>query len=333
MAKLGVGVVGLDHWYTVFGVLAEASKGSKTKLVGVADGSRKRLTEIEAAHNPGYVTTDFDKVIADPEIQLICSLSNTRDSVKVVKAALSAGKHVASVKPMAMNLRQADEMIALAERKGCVLWCFDQLGRREAAPLHAALKRGLIGKPVSFHQTAWSGLPRPWQGKVGPSWWIDAEQVPFGAWADHAIYTIDMLTALFEAEVARVCGVIANKRYPKLSVEDYGVGTLEFSNGVMAVLEHTWVGGPYYPSWTKIAGTEGVIHLDRAAFGDKTMLATTKGTKPLKLAGGRRGMLAGVLDCIAKEQVKPSPARESRRNLVVAFAVYQAAKTGRYVTL
>ena len=334
MAKLGIAVVGLDHWYTAFAVLAEASKGRRLKLVGVSDPSRERLEEVKRSHSAGYVTTNSRKVIADPEVQLVCSLGNTRDNVKVVRAALAAGKHVACVKPMAMNLRQADEMIASAESRGCVLWSFDQLGRMRAAALRAIIKRGLIGQPISFHQTAWSGLPLPWPGRTGPSWWIDAKFVPFGAWADHAIYTIGMLRALFDAEVVRVHGEIANKRYPKLSVEDYGVGTLEFSNGVVAVLEHTWTGGPYYPSWTKIAGTHGVIHTESAAFGDKTMLVTAKGAKPLKLGGARGGgMLAPVLDFIAKGQANPSPARESRTNLAATFAVYRAAKTGRYVTL
>src|SRR4030065_198188 len=41
--RLGIGVVGFDHWYTVFGVLDEASKGSGLKLVAVADSSRRRL--------------------------------------------------------------------------------------------------------------------------------------------------------------------------------------------------------------------------------------------------------------------------------------------------
>lgn len=333
MVKLGIGVVGLDHWYTAFGVLTEASRGSKFKLVGVADKSRRRLAEIEAVYSPNYITTELEKVVSDPKIQLICTLSNSYDNVKLVKAALSAGKHVACVKPMAMKLKQADEMIEIAEREGRVLWCFDQLGRREAAALQTVLQRGLIGKPVSFHQVAWSGLPRPWQGKVGPSWWLDAKKVPFGAWADHAIYTIDMLCALFETEVVRVCGEIANKRYPRLAVEDYGIGTLELGNGLVAVLEHTWIGGPYHPLWTKIAGTEGVIHRE-PAMGEKTMLTTPTGTRPLKLAESKKqGILEAVFACIVKAQVNPSPARESRRNLAVAFGFYQSSKTGRYVRL
>ena len=329
--RLGVGVVGLDHWYTVFGVLEEASKGSGLNLVAVADSSRRRLAEIKQEYDPGVLTTDYRKVIDNPDVDVVCSLTNTRDNVKVARAALQAGKHVACVKPMTMTLRQADALIEIAESKGLVLWSFDQLAQAQAASLKPLLARGVIGQPLSFHQVAWSGLPRPWRGKTGPSWWIDEKLAPFGAWADHAIYTIAMLRSLFEAEVETAYGEIANRRHPKMKLEDYGVGTLRFTTGLIALLEHTWTGGPYYPHWTKIVGTKGVIHMDQAVSDGQPMLATSKGIRPVKLKRSSGGMLAPFLALIRDGAAKPSPARDSRTNLAAAFAVYKAAKVGRYV--
>jgi predicted dehydrogenase len=329
--RIGVGLVGMDHWYTALAVLRNVGQGAK--LVAVADRSRKRLDQVAGRHAADYSTTDFDKVIADPNVHLVVSQVNTRDNVAVTRKALRAGKHVACVKPMAMNLRQADSLIELAEEQGCVLWSFDQLGSAAASPrLKSLLKGGAIGQPIAFYQTMWAGLPMPWEGQTGPSWWLDPELVPFGAWADHAIYTIAMLRSLFDAEVELVQAEMGNKRYPKLKLEDYGVATLRFTNGLVAVVEQTWTGGPYYPSWTKIEGNEGVIHMERAAFGDDPVLVTAKGAKPLKLAPRRRGSsLDTVLGLIREGKAKPSPARESRTNLAVALAAYKSAKTGRAV--
>jgi len=329
--RLGVGVIGLDHWYTVFGVLDEASSKSGLRLVAVADSSRKRLAEIEREYAPDVLTTDFRDVLDDPAVDVICSLVNTRDNVKVCRAALNAGKHVACVKPMAMTLRQADALIEIAERKQVVLWCFDQLAQRQATSLKPLLTRGVVGQPISFHQVAWSGLPKPWRDKTGPSWWVDENLVPFGAWADHAIYTIAMLRSLFNAEIERVHGEIANKRYPRMKLEDYGLGMLQFDNGLVAALEHTWTGGPHYPHWTKIVGTKGVVHMDQAVSNGQPVLATPKGIRPVKLKGATGGMLTDFLAQVRKGKTRPSPARDSRANLAAAFAVYKAAKTGRYV--
>jgi predicted dehydrogenase len=327
-------MVGLDHWYTALSVLDEASKRADLRVVGVADRSRKRLSEVAQKHSPGYVTSDPHKLIADPNVELICSQVNTRDNVPIVRAALRAGKHVLSVKPMAMTLRQVDALIQLAEDQGLLLWSFDQLGSARAAQLRSLIKRGAIGQPISFYQTMWAGLPMPWHDRTGPSWWIDPKLVPFGAWADHAIYTIDMLRAVFEDEVVAVQGHMSNQRHPRLKLEDYGVATLRFKSGLVAVVEQTWTGGPYYPHWTKIVGTKGVIHMDQAVNKGAPMLATARGLKPIKSPARRRGgSLGAVLSMIRKGQARPSPARQSRTNLASAFAAYKSSATGCEVKL
>jgi predicted dehydrogenase len=327
-----LGLVGLDHWYTAFAALDAAHNHRSVELVGVADPSRKRLTDVASDYSPSYITTDYSKVIDDPGVDLICSLVPTSENVKVVRAALKAGKHVACVKPMAMTLRQADSVIELAEQSGLVLWSFDHLGRAGSAHLKRALDRGAIGQPFSFHQVMWAGLPSPWRGRTGRSWWTDEKLVPFGAWGDHAIYSIDVLRFIFDAEVESVEGQIANKRHPKLKLEDYGLSLLRLSNGVTAMLEHAWIGGPYHPHWTKICGTKGVIHIERGLGDGGPSLVTHRGLIPIKpvKAGS---FLDPVLALVRRGAANPSPARESRANLAAAFAFYKAARIGRRVAL
>lgn len=332
--KLGIAVVGLDHWYTAFPTAEAAATMRGTRLVAVADRELSRAEEVADRHQPDYVTTDFRRVLSDPNVDLICSLLNTRDNVRLTRRALAAGKHMVCVKPMAMNLRQLDSLIALAEKHKRVLWCFDQLGRQSVHPqVKAAIGRKLIGKPLSFHHLAWAGLPKPWRDSVGASWWIDAKQVPWGAWADHAIYSIDMLRALLKSEVVEVHGEIANRVYRNLSVEDWGVGTLRFANGMVAVLEDAWTADGYWPHWTKIVGTKGVIHMEHAAFGDKVMVANAKGVKlaPAAKPPRRRAFLADPVKLIRAGAAVPSPARDSRINHAICLAVYKAARTGKYV--
>jgi len=331
--KIGVGVVGLEHWYTAFAVLREANEDPRIRLVAIADRSRKRLAEVRETHQADYVATDFAKVIADPNVDLVCSLVNTRDSVAVTRRALEAGKHVACVKPMAMNLRQADGLIELAERRGRVLWSFDQLGRVGVNPqLKSLLKRGGIGLPLTVYHMMEAGLPKSWPDSTDPGWWIDPKLVPFGAWADHAIYTIDMLRGLFDAEVELVHGEMANRRYPRLKMEDWGLAALRFTNGVVAVIEDAWTGEGYWPHWTKIVGTKGAIDMDPAAFKEPVMVATAKGVAPLpSKPRARGGLLSVLIKAVNSGASTPSPARESRKNLAIALAVYKSAKTGEYI--
>jgi len=71
--------------------------------------------------------------------------------------------------------------------------------------------------------------------------------------------------------------------------------------------------------------------MDQAVSDGRPMLATPKGLRPIKPKRPRGGMLAPFLALIRDGAAKPSPARESRTNLAAAFAVYKAAKTGKYV--
>ena len=331
MAKrVGVAVLGLDHWYTALAAVREAEETAGAQLVAVADKSRVRLAQVTQNHKPNYVTQDFRKALADPKVDLVCSLVNTRDNLVVARRALKAGKHVACVKPMAMTLRQIDALIALAEERNLVLWSFDQLGRqRGPRELKSLLRRGGIGEPLTIYQMLSGGLPRAWPNSRNPGWWADPKLTPVGAWADHAIYTIDMLRFLLEAEVEAVHAEIANRRYPRLGVEDYGVATLRFSNGVVAVLEDTW-SSDYTGNWIKIIGTKGMVHMDPRAFGAPAVLATAKGVRRLTPARGMK-LLAEPLKLVRAGGARPSPAWESRRNLAVCFAAYRSAKTGRYV--
>lgn len=335
--RVGLGLIGLDHWYHAFGVLDDVKRRAGAEVVGVADRSRKRLGEVEENYRVGYVTTDYGRVISDPKVDLVCTFVPTGENAAVVGRALRAGKHVASVKPMAMTLGQADGLIELAEEEGRVLCSFDQcgpLGREGTKPgLKALIERGAIGRPLSFHQTLWAGLPMPWRGRTGKSWWLDPKLAPFGAWADHAIYAIDTVRYLFDAEVESVHGEIANKLYPKMRVEDYGLATLRLSNGVVAVVEDTWTGGKYITRWTKIVGTDGVIRIDQAVGGGKPVLINARGVKRLKVGSGHERMLVPILALVRAGRARPSPARESRENLRVALAVYRSAKTRRYVSL
>ncbi len=52
---------------------------------------------------------------------------------------------------------------------------------------------------------------------------------PGGAWIDHSVYQIGLLRWLLDDEVSEVMGRVRRLKYPDLAVEDYGIGTLEFS--------------------------------------------------------------------------------------------------------
>ena len=80
--------------------------------------------------------------------------------------------------------------------------------------------------------------------------------------ADFGTHQIDMLRWMFGAEVTGVSGRLANLLHKVEEVDDYGVATLQFENGVIATVESSWVTHGPGTNALFIQGTAGSITLD-----------------------------------------------------------------------
>ena len=91
------------------------------KLIGVCDLIRERAEKAQAAyHIPKLYETMYD-AFADPEVDIVLNLTRPYEHYGVTKAALEAGKHVYSEKPLAADWDEGRELVALAEQKGLLL--------------------------------------------------------------------------------------------------------------------------------------------------------------------------------------------------------------------
>ncbi|MGW1615822.1 Gfo/Idh/MocA family protein [Streptomyces sp. NPDC002285] len=98
-------------------------------------------------HSIARTTTDVADVLADPDVDSVSVLVDHAQHSDIAAAALHAGKHVLVEKPVALNLRAARDLIALAERKNLVLSVvsqhrYDPLVRR----VRQWVEDGLLGR-------------------------------------------------------------------------------------------------------------------------------------------------------------------------------------------
>lgn len=276
----GIAVVGLEHWYTAFGVLDTAAASEKVSLVGVADPDTTRRAGLADKYGQAVITADYHDLLASSDVALVAICAPTDQAPAIAKAALSAGKHVVSVKPPARTLAELDEVIALAADTGLFYGSFEGMQRLhpKSQRLRALIADGAIGQPVTYHQVGHGGLPSPWPGQPSgaDSWWIRASQVPGGAWLDHAIYAVDLARYIFEGDVdlSTVSGLTDQLIHKSLGMEDYGAALMRLvSRGenaarVTLFIEDTWVaddakGGGAHS--LDIVGTEGILRFDGKA--------------------------------------------------------------------
>src|SRR5262249_36108878 len=151
-----------------------------------------------------------------------------------------AGKQIILGKPMAMSVDEADRMIAAVEAAGVSCIALQGMMRLREAGLKARIDQGEIGDLLLIHQTSRWSIAEDWIGSGTPGWFADPRQVPGGAFIDEGIYWVDLFRWLSGSAAIEVAARTSNLVHKELPVEDWGMATFTFANGVVATLEASW---------------------------------------------------------------------------------------------
>lgn len=88
----------------------------------VCDLDPKRLAKVgNLFPNVSHTTTDYKRVLIDPAVSAVAVATPVNSHYGLARAALEAGKHVLIEKPMTDNVKQAHELVELADKKNLVL--------------------------------------------------------------------------------------------------------------------------------------------------------------------------------------------------------------------
>ncbi|OON82712.1 Gfo/Idh/MocA family protein [Streptomyces tsukubensis] len=261
-APLRIGVIGFDHWYAAIPFARRVAADPAVRLHGLVDRDPRRAAHVAALTGCDRTSTDPGYVLEDPEVDAVACFTSVDQSPGLCVAAARAGKHIVSVKPLAMTLDAADRVVEEVERAGVV---FVPSESRHTSPLARRLsglvRSGRLGELRSGTFAMDSGVPLSWPGSTeGPGWWTDPDRTAGGAWIDHAVYQLDRINALFGSPVAEVTGTTANIAHPGLPVEDYGHAVLTLESGAVVTVEDTWIAPPGTSSTrAHLVGSNGAV--------------------------------------------------------------------------
>jgi len=116
MSKLKVGVIGVgslgQHHARVYSEIKDV------ELVGVADSDPQRAGEI-ASKNKTRAFSDYRELLK--QTQAVSVVVPTSLHYQVAKEVISAGNHLLLEKPITSKIAEAEELVALAEKKSVKL--------------------------------------------------------------------------------------------------------------------------------------------------------------------------------------------------------------------
>jgi len=200
--------------------------------------------------------TDFGRALAECPADVVYVASPVFLHAPQTIAALGAGKHVLSEKPMALNYAEALSMQQAAAASGRTLGVayYRRLYPKVARALQL-IESGAIGRPVFAEATShgWSDFADGLR-----AWIADPKQSGGGPLRDVASHRIDLMNHLFGKPV-RVSGQLSTLVQP-IEVEDNATVLIEYESGVRGVVDVRWHSHVSRDEF-RIRGTEGEIDL------------------------------------------------------------------------
>ncbi len=115
IAMIGVGAISGIYLKNITGMF------KNIQLLGVCDLVRERAEKARDEYQISKLYETMHDAFADPEVDIVLNLTRPYEHFEVTKAALLAGKHVYSEKPLAADWDEGRELVRIAEEKQLML--------------------------------------------------------------------------------------------------------------------------------------------------------------------------------------------------------------------
>lgn len=274
------------------------------------------------------VYPDYREVLGRPDIDVVDITLHAVERAPVVAAALRAGKHVLSQKPLANDLSTARELAALAQTQRVRL-AVNQNGRWAPYLSYArqAVAAGLLGEVqtvqirINWDHSWCTGTP--------------FEEMRHLILFDFGIHWFDFVAQLFSERAAqRVLASVSRAPGQAMKPPMLAQAMVEFDSGLASLVfdGHSRFGPEEN---ILVTGTRGTLRTrGKVVENDRVELHTQDGVSHPKLAGkwfndGFRGAMGELLCAIEEHREPVHSAANNLRTLALTLAACRSADTGQ----
>ncbi len=322
-----IGIMSFAHMHA-YSYAEGLKKLPHVELVGIFDDDLERGREVSATFETTHYTDQAEFLAQPMDAVIICS-ENNRHKEMVLHAA-KAKKHILCEKPIATNIEDAKEMIQVCDDEGVTLQIAYPV--RFSSPiqeLKEMIDHGELGEIVAFRTTN--------RGQNPSGWFIDEEQSGGGAVLDHTVHMVDIMRWYLDEEIIEVSAII-DSYFHDIDIDDAGILTFKFANGVIASHDASWSKFAEYPTWgdaaIEVIGTKKTVKAD--AFGEYFKVFGT-GSKSLEhVSYGSNmdfGLIRDFVDCIETGRKPFITGYDGLKSLEVSLAAYESNELKKVIKL
>lgn len=252
---IGCGRAGMIHARNYNGNLRHA------RLIAICDPSAENLAVAQQELQLDYQYTDYREALNNPAIDAIVVVTPTQFHRDIVIAAAQQKKHVFCEKPMAVTEQECDEMIAACKENGVKLQLgfmrrFDESFRRGKEAIDS---RAVGDTTLLKSLTHGPSEPKEWMFDIAKSG---------GPVAEVNSHDFDTLRWYANAEITMIHVIGHNFRSPEKAEQypdyyDTCAVLMQFSNGILGMIDGAQYVQYGYDARAEILGTHGIIKVGR----------------------------------------------------------------------
>lgn len=341
--RIGIAIVGLGR-LSLEELLPAFGESKRTKITGLVSGNRDKALRVakmyDVPEDSIYDYKNFDNIKNNPNIHAVyIVLPNSMHAEFTIRAA-RAKKHILCEKPMAMNVKECEEMIKASEENNVKLMI---AYRVQYYPHHLKAKKmieqGNLGK-IKLLELQNTQV----QSEKNPGQWRHVMKLAGGgALVNVGIYCLNAARFLTGEEPQEVYAWESTDRSdPRFKETDESISwMMKFPSGIIAqcTTSHGAAGSQRYT----VIGTEAVLDMNPAfAYEgvklkikkqDTELNSTVISEVNLHSSNQFSRELDHIAECITKNKRPYTPGEEGLQDHRVMAAIYESIKSGLPVKL
>jgi UDP-N-acetylglucosamine 3-dehydrogenase len=289
------------------------------EVTAFASRTRGSAESLRDEWGTGAVVDRWEDAVERDDVDAVLITTPNVFHHDVAVAAASAGKHVLVDKPMAITVKDADEMIAASAAHEVVLVPFHNT--RFAPPFGAAqqlVASGRLGEITGFRVSFGHGGPQTWAPEA--KWFFDVSQSGGGCLIDLGVHVIDLQRFVTGDDISSVAAVLTRR---KSDVETDAQLLATMRSGAIGTIHASWSSRSGPDHQLTIIGTDGTLHLDSRT--PLTFIDPEGARERVALPDAASSPLAELLAAIAGVREPSVSAADGRAAVAVVQAAYMSA--------
>ena len=274
--RIPVGIVGLGRLGMKY---AEnlCYKIPQVELVAACSLQPEERTQAKEVLGIPHIYDSYENMLNQAELEAIFVVSSTTLHVDHIVAALQAGKHVFSEKPLGIELASCLYAQQIAAQHPNQLAVVGFVRRFDPSYVYAKEKvaSGAIGTPFLVKsQTVDLDSVAGFQ--------MEFVKTSGGLFHDYNVHDIDLARWYLGSEVKTVFSAGGAYKYPAFAEAndaDNVMSTCVFENGTMAQLMASRTATHGHDTYTEIVGTEGILRIGRPSSKNRVQIMDTHGAR------------------------------------------------------